>query len=644
MSAPLVINLALRRSAVAFLLSLVLLLARLDGIAAVTVPLTEPRLGTNAHFEARVQGPAGRFVVVESSTNFLHWLTLETNTGDFAIHDPAGGFPRRFYRALAFLTGTNRPPSITLDNPDGGRFYSGTSAMITLQATPSDTDGVITNVTFLQGTNPVAVLTAPPWRCFLTNVASGSHSFKATAWDDYGAPVTSSTAAITVTNNLSLLDTSSFLGGSSTNDLVREAEIQSDGTIVIAANISSAQPSGVTPVLLNGASSNTSGAILRLSPNGQTVLSVSRLAADVRDLALDTNDNIYVAAGTNGLLKLNPIATAVLWQRENGGNCNRVDAAGDGHCVGLRDGMNFAGTGGAHRAYVYDAAGNALTNIAGPYNRVYDVAIHGPSATVYLTGFNQTSGNPAYGSLPVQVAYLRAYGYDGAQKWRAYGWTGLQVDEPNENNMADTRGLRVSVGRDGWLYAVFMCAGGNHIFRRDPFNLTNTAPIVGGDQYHGFWNSSSEHKTCFGRYDPVTGAIQLGQQLTARLGSTRASTCWCEKGNIKADEAGRVYLAGITGTGFPFRFNPVPDTEYEGGPFALVMSSNFQTRQFAGRVASSGYMHTIATRTLPGDSAPQIVFGGQWTAATLWTANPLQAGPNASRQGFFCVKERIPLP
>ena len=170
------------------------------------------------------------------------------------------------------------------------------------------------------------------------------------------------------------------------------------------------------------------------------------------------------------------------------------------------------------------------------------------------------------------------------------------------------------------------------------------APIVGGDAYHGMWNSSSEHKTFFGRYDPVTGAMQLGQELTARLANTRANTCWCEQGNIKADETGRVYLAGITTPIFPFRFNPVPDTEYEGGPFALLMSPHFQARQFAGRVNSGGYLHTIAARTLAGQAAPHVVFGGQWNGPTLWIKNPLQAAPAAARQGFFAVKPQMPPP
>ena len=42
-------------------------------------------------------------------------------------------------------------------------------------------------------------------------------------------------------------------------------------------------------------------------------------------------------------------------------------------------------------------------------------------------------------------------------------------------------------------------AGGNHLFRYDPFDVTKTAPIVGGDLFHGFQNSKSEDKTFFAR-------------------------------------------------------------------------------------------------------------------------------------------------
>jgi hypothetical protein len=109
-------------------------------------------------------------------------------------------------------------------------------------------------------------------------------------------------------------------------------------------------------------------------------------------------------------------------------------------------------------------------------------------------------------------------------------------------------------------------------------------------------------------------------------------------------EKTRAELAGITTPIFPFRFNPVPDTEYEGGPFALVMSPHFQARLFAGRVNSGGYLHTIAARTLAGQAAPHVVFGGQWNGPTLWIKNPLQAAPAAARQGFFAVKPQMPLP
>lgn len=432
-------------------------------------------------------------------------------------------------------------------------------------------------------------------------------------------------------------DTGSYLGGAG-RDAVRGAEIQSDGTIVLAANISDARPGDLEPILLGDSTPTTPGAILRLSPDGKQVLSVTRLANEVADLSLDGADNIYVAARVAGLIKLTPEADVISWTRPSGGTCDRVDAARNGDVVGLKDAFEFAATQGDPRAYIYDADGNELGNVAGQYNRTYDVAIDGDRRSVFLVGFNQTL---LTSRLPVQIAYIKCTAYDGTLKWKAYDWTGAQVSNGNE---ADTRAARVSMGRDGYLYVSFVCAGGNHIFRYDPFDLGRSVPIVGGDAYHQFNNTRAEHKTFFGRYDPVTGAYLLGQQLTARLPNGRGNTCNPDRGDIKADEQGRVYLTGVTAFTLPFSFDPVPAKEYGGGPFFVIMSPDFRTRRILGRTCSSGLPHAVAVRTLDGQTSPNVVYGGQVNSPTLWTQDPIQADRGGEYNGFFAVKVGMSLP
>lgn len=108
---------------------------------------------------------------------------------------------------------------------------------------------------------------------------------------------------------------SSYIGGSGDNDSMRGCAIQSDGTIVLAANIGDADPSGVTPILFNGATNSSAGAIVRLSYDGTSVLSVTRLADVVLDLTVDDSDNIYVALWKREMAKLNPSATSIIWSK-----------------------------------------------------------------------------------------------------------------------------------------------------------------------------------------------------------------------------------------------------------------------------------------------------------------------------------------
>ena len=59
---------------------------------------------------------------------------------------------------------------------------------------------------------------------------------------------------------------------------------------------------------------------------------------------------------------------------------------------------------------------------------------------------------------------MRAHDLAGKQVWAAYGWKGQHVADIQL--MADTRGYRLAVGRDGKLYLGGESAGGNTIWMR----------------------------------------------------------------------------------------------------------------------------------------------------------------------------------
>src|SRR5512135_3277871 len=87
----------------------------------------------------------------------------------------------------------------------------------------------------------------------------------------------------------------SLLGG--TNDSVRAARIQSDGSIVLAANVSDGP-------IAKAASGTGKGMVICLAPGGAKVLAATRVSAEIRDLAIDGKDQIYVALGQEGAIKL----------------------------------------------------------------------------------------------------------------------------------------------------------------------------------------------------------------------------------------------------------------------------------------------------------------------------------------------------
>ncbi|WP_439629385.1 Ig-like domain-containing protein [Gemmata sp.] len=436
---------------------------------------------------------------------------------------------------------------------------------------------------------------------------------------------------------------SSYLGGAASDDGVRGTAIRADGTTVLGAVIGDANPGGVTPILLNGATAQSRGAVVRLSGDGRTVLSVTRVAANISDMSTDAQGNIYLATGAGGVVKLDPTASVVLWTKA--GRADRIDAAPSGIVAAL-GGSGFAanGTGftNAGTVTVYDPAGTVLGSFGSHGGRgTYDVAVDDATRSVFTTGFRQTNGPSGN---PVQISYLRSQWYDGTQKWKAYDWTAAQVDDPRQggtgptNNMADTRGLRLDMGADGKLYVAYQAAGGNHIFRYDPFDINKPAPIVGGDKYHQFYNTKSEHKTVFAKYDPATGAVLLQQQLVNRLTAGGGNSINLNAGgDIQADEQGRVYLTGASASGMPVTFEPLAPGSYTGGAFLYVMSADFKTRLLVTRVGGGSGL-SVAARTLPGESQTRLVYGGRTDANPIWTDNPVQSQfGGGTSDGFFAV-------
>ncbi len=409
--------------------------------------------------------------------------------------------------------------------------------------------------------------------------------------------------------------TSSFLGAAGFEDRVVGARIQGDGTIVLAANLGP----GVKVPGLN-VEAGKHGLILRLSPDGKKLLGFAAVARELKDLAIDEKDNLYLAGGADGLLKLSPAGDKVLLRREFK-ECARVDAARDGHFAAIADG----------EIHIFAPDGTRLGTAKGS-NFTCDVCIDGASKTVIFTGFRNAHAHDGKKRQPVQIPYIFGLAYDGSRKWENYNWSTDQasdrfINRPT-NNMADARGDRCTIGRDGKLYVTFQVAGGNHIFRYSPRNIMEKAAIVGGDHYHQFHNSRAEHKCFFARYDPATGDYLAGQQFCGRLSSGRANYAATKTGEINADEAGRVYVVGVGASGLPISLNP-GGGEYTGGGFLLVMSPDLKARLVCTRLGN-GAPHAVDARTI--DGKLRVVFAGGEAPADIF-ASPDALQPKAADEG-----------
>ena len=358
------------------------------------------------------------------------------------------------------------------------------------------------------------------------------------------------------------------------------------------------------------------------------------------DLARDDQDRLYVAAGDAGLLRLPADLSRIDYAVAHVDNVHRVAAGPTGHAVILvdnetdYDAVKLLDA----RVYLYDPSGTELTNVSGATTFTVDVAIDETTQTIYSTGYkNFRTLDPAGNFFPVDVPAIKGSAYDGTQRFNGYNWSNDSssprwLNRP-ENNMADTRGTRITVGDDGLLYVVYEVDGGNHPLRYAPFDIIQPVSIVGGDAHFQFFNSGTEPKTFVGRYDPLTGDYLAGQQFTARLTNTRANTVRTKNGDVAVNAAGEVHVVGESASGIPITVEHRPN-DYRGGAFLLKLSADFTQRETVVRL-TRGKARTVTLG--PGGS---LFFAGE-TANDLVTTAPFQATSGGGDEGWFALRPAV---
>lgn len=528
-------------------------------------------------------------------------------------------------------------------------IYTAENSTVLLKGTAVDSDGSVSKVEFFDGITKLGEDLNPPYEYRWNKLPVGSRTVQLRGVDIEN--VGDSTVKMRVNVLPSQFSVASFLGGTG-NDDIRGMVIQADGTVILAANLANSFTTGISPqILLGSATESSEGCILRVSRDGRQVLSVTRLAAKVVDLSSDNSDNLYIAAGIDGAIKLNPQANQILWQKGfTPKYTQRIDAGPLGYSVILNTGESNPddetwGSGLGIR--IFNPAGILLGTSGGASQYGSDVCIDEASQTVISLGFKNVQAQTKTGRLPVYIPVVKGHNYNGTLKYNAYDWeadsnvvvNGVSVPNPRyinrtNNNMADARAYKAEMGQDGKLYILHEVSGGNHLFRYAPFNISQSVPIVGGDNYFNFANTGTEVKIVLSKHNPADFVYLQGQQLTNRLPPplSKGNTIFARSSGLAADSTGRVYLTGESAFGLPISLDYQPG-EYSGGAYIYVLSPNFQTREICTRLASSGKGRALAVR-----SRTNWGYAGSTNQQAMYLQKPMQKTLGGLNDGFLVLK------
>ena len=369
------------------------------------------------------------------------------------------------------------------------------------------------------------------------------------------------------TNNLDV-SAATYLGGKE-DDSTNAVDISLDGNfVIVGGSLKNAKLGGKETELLGGGD----GTIVRYNSQTNQVIATARLPGKVLDLEVSKNGDIAVAY-EGGIAVLNGDATEVKWSKSLS-DVARIAISDSGKVGVVRDRK------GDDRAYLFDSNGEELQKWSTNSSRrnFLDIAVTDQNGgMVIATGFEQKTGI-------LQVAFTEALSYEGESLWKNYDFDDKDIYK--ENLMADTRGQRVAIGRDGQLYSSYFVNGGTgfSIFYRDPFDLSEKVTAdrkIETDQYTKPTNVGSVKMTWYGRYDLKTGDLVKGQSLLSRFNSGKGNSV--DVDSITATEDGTVILGGSSAFKIANRDKqtiegkPVSDySSYEG--YIAIISPDLKQR------------------------------------------------------------------
>lgn len=426
------------------------------------------------------------------------------------------------------------------------------------------------------------------------------------------------------TKNLEV-STVSYWGGNQ-DDLGTAIAIAPDKTIVLSGQVIG-NNFGQSPVNLLGGGN---GVILRTDSPGKLILSVTRIGEIIDDLDIHSNTGKIAVVGDFGLSVLDAKAQNMLWTVELGEGGGATTSNGRRVAVGI-DGKIAALF--KKQVTVFDENSRQIGQFYVRGRFVEDVAIDSNSNSVIVTGYSQKNKG---GCRQLQVSFIRGYDYAGNVKWTNYDWTHGEARSGN-SSCADTRGVRIAIGKDGKLYFAGESAGGNTIYRYNPRDLSQEAPNVIFDPYNHPYNTASNHILYYARFDSATGDIEQGQFHLSRRSNGKGNTIVPRA--IAADENGNVLIGGWSAAKFANR----DESKISGQSgsyaaydnFVLAVSPDFSSRTYmvswnkscTGKNQVVGVAAAYGVRAMISDTA----------GCDMITVNPLQGNPKGGTEVLYSV-------
>lgn len=207
---------------------------------------------------------------------------------------------------------SNSAPTVALSAPANGTVFPRAPASIALSATASDADGSLTKVEFYSGSTLLGTVTSAPYTYTWANVAAGTYSLTARAYDNRNVATTSAAASVRVNAAPTVSMTSpanNALASTFGSVTLKASASDTDGTI---SRVSFYQ-AGTTPVLLGTSTSAPFSFVWSNPPVG---------VQSVYARAMDNNDSTTDSSPISINVVNAPLATVALLAPANAGIYN----------------------------------------------------------------------------------------------------------------------------------------------------------------------------------------------------------------------------------------------------------------------------------------------------------------------------------